>query len=71
MKLILENVSSEGVMEVLDYVLVKYRELGKSDERLCKVIARCGIEQFIPSSDTIKRVGCEELDDFMTFLNQN
>jgi len=70
-KLILENVSSEGVMEVLDYVLVKYRELGTANERLCKVIDRCGIEPFIPAADTVKIACCEEVDDFMAFLNQN
>lgn len=70
-KLILENVSSEGVVEVLDYILVKYRELGNVDERLCKVIERCGLANFIPTTDTVKTACSEELDDFMAFLNQN
>lgn len=70
-KKILEDISSEGVMEVLDYVLVTYRKLGKTDERLCKVIERCGIEAFIPATDTVKTACNEELDDFMAFLQQN
>lgn len=66
--LILENVTAEGVAEVLEYVLAKYCELGQSGERLCKVIERCGRDIFKP--DDVKHAGSQELDDFLAFMNQ-
>lgn len=67
-KLILEEISSEGVAEVLEYVLTKYREIAKPSERLCKTIERYGIDGFIPSMDTVKRASSEELNDFLDFM---
>lgn len=67
-KLIFEEVSSEGVIEVLDYVLKRYGELGEQGERLCKTIDRCGIDNLIPSSDRVKMSSQEELNDFLDFM---
>lgn len=69
-KRILENISADQVLQVLDYVLEKYRQLGQENERLCRVIDRCGIDSFIPSSEVyIGETGQpEELDDFSAFL---
>lgn len=67
-KLILEEISSEGVMEAIEYVLTKYRQTGQQNERLCRTIERCGIDEFIPSIDTIKTASSEELNDFLDFM---
>lgn len=65
---ILENVTAEGVADVLEHVLVKYRELGQPNERLCKVIDRCGLEDFKPAA--VKQAASEEFDDFLAFMNK-
>lgn len=67
-KLVLEGIASEGVVQVLDYVLTKYRENGETGERLCKTIERCGIDKFIPDISNIKTASSEELNDFLDFM---
>lgn len=39
--------SADEVIELLDFILVKYREHGQIDERLCDTIGRCGLDQII------------------------
>jgi dissimilatory sulfite reductase (desulfoviridin) alpha/beta subunit len=63
---ILTSVSTEQVLEALDYVLDKYRQLGMTDERLCRVIDRCGIEKFVPQFNVIAPQSAA--DDFSMFL---
>ncbi|HWR55286.1 MAG TPA: hypothetical protein VN462_02155, partial [Negativicutes bacterium] len=67
---ILEQISGEQVMKVLDFVLQKYRQFGEENERLCRVIDRCGIDSFIPAPDVYidEHSQPEELDDFSAFL---
>ena len=69
---IIDQVSSEQVLKILDYVLEKYRELGMENERLCRVIDRCGINEFIPAAEVYDGEGTlnqsAELDDFQAFL---
>lgn len=69
---IIDSVSSEQVVTILDYVLEKYQELGTPNERLCKVIERCGISEFIPPSAVyVGEYTAEqslEIDDFQAFL---
>ncbi|MDR3562597.1 MAG: nitrite reductase [Negativicutes bacterium] len=64
---ILEGISAQQVLTVLDFVLTKYRQLGVKDERLCRVIDRCGIAEFAPPADMIPAESAE-LDDFSAFL---
>ena len=65
---ILDNVTGESVAEVLEYVLAKYCELGQANERLCKVIERCGIDVFKPAD--VKYASSQEFDDFLAFMNE-
>jgi dissimilatory sulfite reductase (desulfoviridin) alpha/beta subunit len=68
---VLESVSSEEVLTVLDYVLSKYRQLGAEDERLCRVIDHCGIGEFIPSADVYRIEAASmsaDQDDFSAFM---
>ena len=44
--IIAKKVPAEEVIDLLDYLLVKYRELAESDERLCETIQRCGLKRF-------------------------
>lgn len=70
-KLILQEVSAEGVPQVLEYIIQKYREFAMQDERLCKTIARCGIDKFVPPAGTYAVTCTAEADDFLAFLNQS
>ncbi|BBB90220.1 MAG TPA: hypothetical protein PKA28_20100 [Methylomusa anaerophila] len=63
---IAKNVTGQGVAEVLEYVLTKYCELGQPNERLCKVIERCGRDVFTPSN--VKYAVSKEFDDFLAFM---
>jgi len=69
---ILESISAEKVLAVLDYVLNKYRQLGLPDERLCRVIDRCGIGSFIPPAEVYQAGSSSEesaeMDDFNAFI---
>ncbi|MBP1763243.1 MAG: nitrite/sulfite reductase ferredoxin-like protein [Firmicutes bacterium] len=69
---IIDNISSEQVIKVLDYVLEKYRALGAPNERLCKVVDRCGINGFVPPAAVYGGKDAadqpSELDDFQAFL---
>jgi dissimilatory sulfite reductase (desulfoviridin) alpha/beta subunit len=72
---ILGSITSEQALKVLDYVLNKYRQLGSNDERLCRVIERCGIGEFVPPAEVYEGEGGasqqDELDDFSAFLADN
>ena len=66
---ILDDVAGERVPLVLEYILNQYRELAAPEERLCRVIDRCGIEAFIPPAELCyDSAATEELDDFSAFL---
>ena len=62
------GISAEQVVEALQHVLNQYCEHGQPDERLCRVIGRCGIELFKPSveSQTEEKVA----DDFLAFIDK-
>ena len=65
---IIENISSDQVLVALEFVLNKYRELGKPDERLCRVIDRCGFSEFVPPAALLGENEQAEMDDFSAFL---
>jgi len=44
--LIAQSVSAEDVIEILDCILVKYRDIAEINERLCDTITRCGMDEF-------------------------
>lgn len=44
---IAERMSADEVIELLDFVLVTYRQYGETGERLVDTIARCGLEKFL------------------------
>lgn len=68
---ILERVATEKVAEVLEYVLERYRELGKPDERLCRTIDRVGVDKFVPPPAVYQTEAAATLaDDFADFLAQ-
>lgn len=66
---ILEGVSAEGVVDVLEYVLVTYRQLGNANERLCKTIERCGLTPFTPPAGSYRQTAAAA-DDFLAFINR-
>lgn len=70
-RLVLENVSAVGVIEVLDYVLTQYRALAMPDERFCRTISRCGMNPFVPAAGSFKTACTQDFDEFIDFLDQN
>lgn len=70
-QILLENVTAKGVSQVLQHVLETYRKLGNQDERLCRVIDRCGITPFTPAPGTFDSAVAGDSDDFLAFLEQN
>ncbi|HOV79337.1 MAG TPA: nitrite reductase [Bacillota bacterium] len=65
---ILEKVRSSRVPEVLDFVLAKYRKLAEPQERLCKTIARAGIQEFVPPFAAEEKAVNLENEEFSKFL---
>jgi dissimilatory sulfite reductase (desulfoviridin) alpha/beta subunit len=66
---IVEGISAEKVLVALEYVLNKYRELGNPDERLCRVIDRCGTAEFVPPPEVLGNDSEPAVDDFSAFLD--
>ncbi|BAF59177.1 sulfite reductase, beta subunit [Pelotomaculum thermopropionicum SI] len=67
-KVILEQVRSSRVPEVLDFVLARYRELAEPGERLCKTVGRVGLKEFIPPFIAEEPAGSLQDDEFGEFL---
>lgn len=65
---VLRGISSEQVVEALQHVLDNYRQLAHPDERLCRVIDRCGIAWFIPPLEP-QQTEAELSDDFLSFID--
>lgn len=68
-QLIASQQSENNVIALLEHVLNTYRELGMEDERLCRVIDRCGLEPFLAGVAAEECAAAAE-DDFLAFLNQ-
>ncbi|KKM08962.1 nitrite reductase [Clostridiales bacterium PH28_bin88] len=65
---LLPDLSGEGVLRVLSYVLERYRELAHPHERLCGTIARTGLEPFSPPAEVLAgHTVTEEDNDFLSF----
>lgn len=64
---IVENCDQDAVMQVLDFVLDKYRALASPRERLCFTIARVGIEAFTPKMELPEKSDVDE--EFVAFLS--
>ncbi|MBE3580261.1 MAG: nitrite reductase [Thermoanaerobacteraceae bacterium] len=70
-RLLAEKVNGEGVLAILEHVLVRYNELAQPKERLCHTIQRAGWEPFEPPADMLASFQPqEEESDFLHFLNQ-
>lgn len=65
---ILKGISSEQVLLALEHVLENYRSLANPDERLCKVIDRCGVDIFIMKLAAAAEPAID--DDFLSFLDE-
>lgn len=66
---IAEDVHSDKVLNVLDFVLEKYRQLGQPHERLCNTISRIGLKEFTPPAEIYVSEAATGVDeDFANFL---
>lgn len=64
---IIENCDQDAVIQVLDFVLDKYRTLAAPQERLCYTIARLGLEAFTPNLALAEKNDVDE--EFIAFLS--
>ncbi|WP_027365157.1 NAD(P)/FAD-dependent oxidoreductase [Desulfotruncus alcoholivorax] len=66
-----EKVAETGVFELFDHVLKTYASLAQPVERISAVVARLGIEPFLPPEEliAINNAGEPEDEDFLAFLD--